>query len=79
MRAAYIYTLPHVSLDCASLTRGMTWLISMSTGTEWGQAVAQLVEALRYMPRGRGFESRWCHWFFNIHNPSGRTMALELT
>jgi hypothetical protein len=24
--------------------------------------VAQLVEALRYKPQGRGFHSRWCHW-----------------
>jgi len=23
--------------------------------------VAQLVEALRYKPQGRGFDSRWCH------------------
>jgi hypothetical protein len=38
-----------------------------------GHAVAQLVEALRYKPEGRGFESRWCH------NPSGRTVALGLT
>jgi hypothetical protein len=27
-------------------------------------AVAQLVEALRYKPEGRGFDSRWCHWNF---------------
>jgi len=27
----------------------------------WGHAVAQLVEALRYKPEGRGFDSRWCH------------------
>jgi hypothetical protein len=27
-------------------------------------AVAQLVEALRYRPEGRGFDSRWCHWNF---------------
>ena len=26
--------------------------------------VAQLVEALRYEPGGRGFDSRWCHWNF---------------
>jgi hypothetical protein len=32
-----------------------------------------VVEALRYKPEGRGFESRW------RHNPSGRTMALEST
>jgi hypothetical protein len=25
-------------------------------------AVAQLVEALRYKPEGRGFDSRWCQW-----------------
>jgi hypothetical protein len=24
-------------------------------------AVAQLVEALRYKTEGRGFDSRWCH------------------
>ena len=27
----------------------------------WGHTVAQLVEALRYKPKGRGFDSRWCH------------------
>jgi hypothetical protein len=27
-----------------------------------GRAVAQLVEALRYKPERRGFDSRWCHW-----------------
>jgi hypothetical protein len=29
-----------------------------------GHAVAQLVEALRYKPEGRGFDSRCCHWKF---------------
>ena len=29
-----------------------------------GYAVAQLVEALLYKPKGRGFDSRWCHWNF---------------
>ena len=28
--------------------------------------MAQLVEALRYKPKGRGFDSRWCHWIFFI-------------
>jgi hypothetical protein len=37
--------------------------------------MAQLVEALRYKPEGRWFDSRWRH----CHNPSGRTMALGLT
>ena len=26
----------------------------------------QLVEALRYKPEGRGFDSRWCHWNFSL-------------
>ena len=30
------------------------------------QAVAQLVEALRYKPEGRGFDSRLCHWKFSL-------------
>jgi hypothetical protein len=25
-----------------------------------------LVEALRYKPEGRGFDSRWCHWNFSL-------------
>ena len=29
-------------------------------------AVAQLVEAVRYKPEGRGFDSRWCHWNFSL-------------
>ena len=31
-----------------------------------GQAVVQFVEALRYKPEGRGFDSRWCHWNFSF-------------
>ena len=31
-----------------------------------GHAVAQLVETLRYMPEGRGFDSRWCNWIFSL-------------
>jgi hypothetical protein len=33
--------------------------------------VVQLVEALRYKPEGRGFDSGWC--------PSCRTVALRLS
>ena len=29
-------------------------------------AVAQLVEALRYKPECRGFNSRWCQWNFSL-------------
>jgi len=28
--------------------------------------VHMLVEALRYKPEGRGFDSRWCHWNFSL-------------
>jgi hypothetical protein len=28
--------------------------------------VAQLVEALRYKPKGIGFHSRWCQWNFSL-------------
>ena len=31
-----------------------------------GHVVAQLAEALHYKPKGRGFESRWCHWNFSL-------------
>jgi len=56
-----------------------SWRVFLSSlGTAWGHAVAQLVEALRFKPVGRGFDYRWCHWNF-LHNPSGRTMALGST
>ena len=31
-----------------------------------GHTVAQLIEALRYKPEDRGFETRWCHWNFSL-------------
>ena len=31
-----------------------------------GYAVALLVEAQRYKTKGRGFDSRWCHWNFSL-------------
>ena len=31
-----------------------------------GHAMAQLVEALRYKPEGRGFNSQCCHWNFSL-------------
>ena len=44
-----------------------------------GYGVAQLVEALRYRPEGRGFDSRWGLWIFHGLNPSERTVALGST
>jgi hypothetical protein len=52
--------------------------ISFRYRQQWGYAVAQLVEALRYKPEGRGFDTRWDRWKFSV-NPSGRAMALEST
>jgi hypothetical protein len=36
-----------------------------------GHAVAQLVEALRYKPEGRGIDSRKFHWNFRPHYGTG--------
>ena len=38
-----------------------------------------VVKALCYKLAGHGFDSRWCHWIFQWHNPSGRTVALGST
>jgi hypothetical protein len=40
--------------------------IERVSSAETGHAVAQLVEALRYKPEGRGFDSGWCHWNFSL-------------
>jgi len=39
-------------------------------------AVAHLVEALRYKPEGRGFDSRWCH--DTKVKPEAATAVIEL-
>jgi len=31
-----------------------------------GHPVVQLVEAMRFKPEGRGFDSLWCHWNFPL-------------
>ena len=41
-------------------------IIVFYTHTHVGNAVGQLVEALRYKSEGRGFDSRWCHWNFSL-------------
>jgi len=43
-----------------------TWWLPLLTCSFQGHAVAQLVEALRYKPEGRGFDSRWCQWIFSL-------------
>ena len=41
-------------------------LFNQNNETKAEHAVAQLVEALRYKPEGRGFDSRWCQWNFSL-------------
>jgi hypothetical protein len=38
----------------------------LSKETYGRYAEAQLVEALRYKPEGRGLDSRWSHWNFSV-------------
>jgi hypothetical protein len=67
-------------IDARKMKAGNWLRFSVGLNLIWVHAVAQLVEALRYKPEGRGFDSRWCHWiFFFLHNPSGCTMALGST
>jgi hypothetical protein len=40
-------------------------------------AVAQLVQALRYKPEGRGFDSDGAIGIFRLQNSSGRAMAVS--
>jgi hypothetical protein len=52
-------------------TRMWGWLLgrigcSIMHHHPWYHAVAQLVEAQRYKPVVRGFDSRWCHWIFSL-------------
>ena len=52
---------------------GILWRADNLLGSQEGLLVravidmlTQLVEALRYKPEGRGFDSRWCHWNFPL-------------
>jgi len=40
---------------------GFKGLKKVKKGNRGTLLVAQLVEALRYKPEGRGFDSLWCH------------------
>jgi len=56
--------LAHARLSSAGLLVVLPLLAHLTGGP--GHAVAQLVEALRYKPEGRGFDSRWCYWNFSL-------------
>ena len=44
---------------CVCARAGKVQRIYSVTGIQ-GHAMAELVEALRYKPEGRGIDSRWC-------------------
>jgi len=52
--------------NCADVQHVFSLVLKCSDFHRWGHAVAQLVEALRYKPEGRGFDSRCCHWNFSL-------------
>ena len=45
-----------------NITATLLLILTQASHIIRGHAVAQLVEALRYKPEGRGFDSQWCHW-----------------
>jgi hypothetical protein len=51
---------------CYSAKLSVLSCICIQYTNEWGHAVVQLVEALRYKPERREFDSRWCHWNFSF-------------
>jgi hypothetical protein len=60
-----------MTMPCKNLLR--RWLLLGLQVTEFepafyktGHAVLQLVEALCYKPEGRGFDSRWCNFYFSL-------------
>jgi hypothetical protein len=38
----------------------------MEYDDQMGARGGAVVEALRYKPEGREFDSRWCHWNFSL-------------
>ena len=54
-------TYPFLFTLCCCYIIGVFLNIMTHTYFLRGDAVAQLVEALRYKPEGRGLDSRWCH------------------
>jgi hypothetical protein len=44
----------------------VSWVFTLYSIMSRGHAVAQLVEALRYNPEGRRFDSRCCHWNLSL-------------
>ena len=72
----FIVTHTHIIIITNSVVCLKTYLVTLAFGGKFvcnkldgyggTLLVAQLVEALRYKPEGRGFDSRWCRWNFSL-------------
>ena len=60
------FALTGISLRRQNFKCNNLWSFYICNCVLWRHALAQLVEALRYKPEGRGFDSRWCHWNFSL-------------
>jgi hypothetical protein len=83
IKSSLAFTSPYFCFLCLSCNFTLSCIrVSMYSWTgsvTGGHAMAQSVEALRYKPKGRGFDSNGVIRIFHWHNPSGHTMALVLT
>jgi len=59
-----VYLLERVT--AFSMAFSQVFAIFIQLTLSGGHVVAQLVEALRFKPEGRGFYSQWCHWNFSL-------------
>jgi hypothetical protein len=57
---------PAVSVGAGNISSGPERIICEAYQSPRRHAMAQLVEALRYKPEGRGFDSRLYHWNFSL-------------
>ena len=62
----YIYYSPNSFIKKKKKVLSQFLVIFLPVLISVGYAVAQLVEALRYKPEGRGFDSRRCYWNFSL-------------
>ena len=64
---AYISLVLSISISSGSLPSNIRLILSVFVLNHLRYseyALVYLVEALRYKPEGREFDSRWCHWNF---------------
>jgi hypothetical protein len=75
----YFMYLPWPPLEAGLSISTLCLLLKHARKLLWEHAVAQLVEALCYQPKGHGTNPVCVTGIFHWHNPSGRTMALRST